>query len=351
MMKTNELRNLDIEKMQNMPEIKPKKNPVHEEYIDDINEVFNKFDINHKHHFANGGNNIIYINKKFTLRISRKYLKPENETFNTDYHINIHDKKEDEYILMKAVKHKISPHVYFMGNIMLKSKIRRYNIIESYDMSLAQFFKRRTYESVIENYSYYDNTRDLYNDINKQISDILDKINKMGYVYYDFKPDNIVLNINDGRVILKVIDWDREFCVCEPWMFNDDIESHKNTTKGIKFMNLLMLSYSMYIQYDNNILHNIIRQLFSQNIFDTIYNILFKTENLYIQIIIHYYYNSFQMSIKERDKFFNLSLLEQDKKLIYILVHMIRMSFKENKYDTILPPNIEFNEYQKQLLM
>ena len=68
----------------------------------------------------------------------------------------------------------------------------------------------------------------------------------MGYIYYDFKPDNIVVNINKGYVVLKVIDWDSEFCVCEPWMFQDDIEMQEHINEGIRFINLLMISFCLY---------------------------------------------------------------------------------------------------------
>ena len=55
-MKTNELHILDIEKMKKMREIKPRKNPLHERFVDNWEHVFNKFGFKNKHYFTYGFN-------------------------------------------------------------------------------------------------------------------------------------------------------------------------------------------------------------------------------------------------------------------------------------------------------
>ena len=350
-MTTNELRILDVEKVRNMRQIKPRINPLHERFIDSWENVFSKFSIKNKHYHCKGGNNIIYINNNFTLRISKRYLKTEEEELDKEKHLDIPTKKLDEHIAIKAVKYKISPHIYFMGNIFWNSKVHRYTIIESYEMTLSYFFYKKKYEELVKNSDCYKNVDDLYDDINCQFIDIIDTITKMGYIYYDFKPDNIVINIKDGRIVLKVIDWDSDFCVCEPWMFQDDNENQENINKGIRFMNLLLLSFSLYSQHNNNILYKTIQNLFSQTIFENIYYILLETENLYVQIIIHYFYKLFDMTLQEKENFYNIERKEQDRQIFQMMLHLIRTCHKQNKQDTSDIQEIKFTEYQSRLIM
>jgi len=350
-MTTNELRILDTVKMRTMSQIKPRINPLHERFTDSWETVFSKFNIKNRNYLCKGGNNIIYINRDFTLRISKRYLKTENEEFNDEIHLDTHITKLDEHIAMKAVKHNISPYIYFMGNIIWNSKIHRYTIIESYEMTLSNFFYKKRYDNVIECNDYYKNIDELDDDISSQLVHIVDTITKMGYIYYDFKPDNIVLNIKDGRVILKVIDWDSEFCICEPWMFHENIEEQHHINNGIRFINLLLISFCLYYRHKNNILYKTIKNLFSQTTFDYMYHILIETENLYIQIIVHYYYDLFNMTLQEKDEFFHMENEKQNKKIFNMMLHMIRTCYKKNDQDIFDIPDIKYTDYQNSLIM
>lgn len=350
-MTTNELRILDVDKMRNMIQIKPRINPLHESFTDSWETVFSKFNIKNRNYYCKGGNNILYINKEFTLRISKRYIKHENEDFDDEIHLDVPTKKMDEHIAMKAVKYDISPYIYFMGNIHWNSRIHRYTIIESYEMTLSYFFYKKKYEELMENSDYYQTIDELYDDISSQLVHIVDTITKMGYIYYDFKPDNIVLNIKEGRVILKVIDWDSEFCICEPWMFKDDVETQQYIHDGIRFINILLISFCLYCKHNNNILNKTIINLFSQTTFDYMYHIFIETENLYIQMIIHYYYDMFNMTLQQKDDFFHIDHTQQNKQIFYIMIHMIKMSFKRNEQDTMDIPYIKYTQYQNSLIM
>ena len=66
---TIDLRNLDVSKIKNNRYVKPKKNPIHKNFVDHIDKVFLKFNFNYSCYHDEGGFNKIYKNENFVLRI------------------------------------------------------------------------------------------------------------------------------------------------------------------------------------------------------------------------------------------------------------------------------------------
>ena len=175
---TNELRIIDIDKITNYKNIKPKKNPIHSNFVDNIFDVFKKFNFEENNFFGKGGFNKIYKNKRFILRITKKILyvndieqkSIENiedlKNFNEkDRYINVETQKLSEKILVKAIKNNLSPRVYFFGNIYINEFIHRYMIMEAYTMSLDIFFKNHEFLNIQNKYGYYKDYGDLLDNI------------------------------------------------------------------------------------------------------------------------------------------------------------------------------------------
>lgn len=297
-MMTTDLRNLNVEKLKRNPNMKPRRNPIHMDFVDDSSQVFKKFNFKDSDKLFNGGHNNIYINDDFTLRITRLTFQPENEKFDNDVHMNTNQKMNDEIVLKKALKHKMSPRVYLFSNIMINNKIHRYCVMESYNTCLSKFLKRRQYVNVLEKPEcVYKNKDEIFTDIASQVKNLCEKIIEIGIVYYDFKPDNIVVNIDDntGKISLNMIDWDSEFCVEEEYL--------KDNEDAVLFLNMCICGYYMYIYIGVNVLMYEINRMMTPNLIDKCANLLFQYDTEYITIILHYFYKSFGMKLNEKDNF------------------------------------------------
>ena len=139
---TRDLYNINIEKLKINPDMKPRRNPIHVDFIDDLDKIFEKFGLNEHDHLFNGGNNKVYKNDNFALRISRVKYKLDTEKFNCDKHLDIEQKMRDEEMLRKALKYKLSPRVYIFSNVKINNNIHRYCVMESYTTCLSVFIKR-----------------------------------------------------------------------------------------------------------------------------------------------------------------------------------------------------------------
>ena len=304
-MMTIDLYNIDVDKLKRNPNMKPKRNPLHLDFLDDSNSIFDKFGFDKGHNLLNGGHNKIYKNDNFTLRISRMRFQLPNEKFDYDKHLNIGQTMKDEMILKKALKNKLSPNVYLFSNIKMDEYIYRYSIMESYTTCLSKFIKfRQVSKSLNVEHSLYQNATSVYEDIASQIVGICQKIINMGIVYYDFKSDNIVLNIDSetGKVDVNMIDWDSQFCVEESFL--------KDNKEAILFLNLCICGYYMYTYCRLNILCHEIKKLYNSEIIDKVIYLIFELDNEYITIILHYFYISFDMKYTEKQRF-NIDDLDQ----------------------------------------
>ena len=308
---TNELRIIDIDKITNYKNIKPKKNPIHSNFVDNIFDVFKKFNFEENNFFGKGGFNKIYKNKRFILRITKKILyvndieqkSIENiedlKNFNEkDKYINIETQKLSEQILIKAIKNNLSPRVYFFGNIYINEFIHRYMIMEAYTMSLDIFFKNHEFLNIQNKYGYYKDYGDLLDNIGNKLIEIHEKLIEINYIFYDIKPDNIVIHVNsDGKIDLKLIDWDCEYIDVITW-----INNYKNK-KCIIFLNLLIVSYFVNIFYNKKFLKNILKNMYYPKIMDDLIEILDYLPK-YNFVLKHYFLNDKDKIIKN-EKYLN----------------------------------------------
>ena len=90
---TNDLRNINKDKLISNPNMKPMKNPIHRHFTDEIKDVFERFGFALKDYYGKGGHNNIYRNKQFVFRITKLYLNLEDESkFDEDKHLDIQEK-------------------------------------------------------------------------------------------------------------------------------------------------------------------------------------------------------------------------------------------------------------------
>ena len=177
-----ELRNINIEQLKNNPNMKPKRNPIHKNFIDDKQRVFDKFGLNEPKQIM-GGNNTIYYNSDFAIRISKLVLNVSNEKYDFDKHIDVDVKNTDEEIMKKAIKHGLCPRVYMFGNILMDHKIHRYCVMESYDTSLRRFLKKEQYIKLLKSENcIYESINELNKDISDQIVDLCKRTRAMNIV-------------------------------------------------------------------------------------------------------------------------------------------------------------------------
>lgn len=311
---TNELYNIDISKIKKNPNMKPRKNPIHHNFVDDLAKVFTKFNMKEVSKLNTGGNNKIYKNEDFVVRISRLTLQPEDASFCRENHFDKMDKQRDEEMLTKAMKYNLSPRVYLISNISIDGNIHRYYVMESYTICLKRFITRRTVVNILKiPCCVYINSEEIYEDMAKQIYELCQKINEMGVVYYDFKADNILANVNNetGKVTLNMTDWDSEFCVEEPYLDgNEDV---------ILFLNMCICGYYLYYYTGKNILYKYNESLYSEEKIEKILDILFTYDNDYITIILHYFYIPFGLTLKERNDF----NIDDEKQVEYLKENII----------------------------
>ena len=297
-MATNELYCLDVSKIQKNPNMKPRRNPIHMDYVDKCDKVFNKFGISEQNYLGKGGHNIIYKTDTFTLRISKTVLSEANEPGNREIYISKSQKALDEKILQKAIKHGLSPRVYIFSNIEMKGHIHRYCILESYDTCLTKFIRQSKPGAILKmERCCYKSTDDIFQDIGNQLVELSNRILDMGIVYYDFKPDNVVVNIDKetGKLCLSMIDWDCELCGEERW-----IENNKD---AITFLNLVICAFYMYHYFNCNILYSKVKELYTREKLDAIFDILCNEDNDYVTIIMHYFYLTFGMTLDDKERF------------------------------------------------
>lgn len=316
---TNDLRIFDINKLETYKNIKPRKNPIHFNFVDELVDVFNKFNFEENDFYGKGGFNKVYKNKRFILRISRKILNINSELENIyledlkdfdekNKYINVETQKLSEQILIKAFKNSLSPKVYYFGNININGFIHRYILMEACTMSLDVFFKNYEYLHIQDKYGYYKDYGDLMECIGNQLTEIFEKLVQINYVYYDIKPENIVVNVDSisGKIDLKLIDWDCEYLDEYEW-----INNYENKD-CIIFLNLLIISYFVNIFYKKKFLKNILKKLYNNQIIENLFKILNDLPK-YVSVLKHYFLEQIEKRNKSNENQENQENHENDE--------------------------------------
>jgi len=319
---TNDLRIIDINKLNTYKNIKPRKNPIHYNFVDKIVDVFKKFKFEENDFYGKGGFNKIYKNKRFILRISRKILNINSELENIyledlkdfekkNKYINVETQKLSEQIIVKAIKNKLSPNVYYFGNININGFIHRYMIMEACTMSLDMFFKNHEFLHIQDKYGYYKDYGDLMECVGNKLIEIFEKLIQINYVYYDIKPENIVIDVDSsGKIDVKLIDWNCEYVDELDW-----INDYENKD-CIKFLNLLIISYFVNVFYKKKFLKNILKKLYNIEMVEHLFKILNDLPK-YVSILKHYFLG--EIKENKNEDFDNIE--ESIKKLIFVMIN------------------------------
>ena len=296
MLHTNELRNINIDQLKKNTFMKPKINPIHKNYIDSKENIFNKFLISDSNFYADKGHNIIYKTDTFTLRIS-KCIIPIEDVDDVSLKKIIKLQIYDEKILLQAVKKNITPQVYFIGNILYNGNMHRFYILQTYQFSLSTFIKNN-YNYKILQLGYFKNNEEIYEEITNQLILLFQDVIDLQYVYYDIKPENAVININtNGTLTLKLIDFDNEWCIKEEWL--------ENNKDIIVFINILIMAYGCYYYLNNNIFYKYIQQEYNLNRLELISRVISNLNNEYYVILISYFWFPFNMENNQVENFEN----------------------------------------------
>ena len=134
-------------------------------------------------------------------------------------------------------------------------------------------------------------------DVN-QIVNLIDKMLHLNIVYYDIKPENIVVRMDGNKqLVLKFIDWDSDFCVEEDWIIEDD------NRECAKFMEIFILGFYMYRFYNHNIFYNKIIELYNETIKKNLVKLLIDIDSEFLHIILNYFYRSMSMTHDEKENF------------------------------------------------
>ena len=326
-----------------------------------------------------GGNNVVYFSSTspYLLRISRKHNKslykfngsilnspagrlfigytlPEkyrgrSERSHTSI-LNIITKDEDN--TLRASNRNLSPKLFYMGNMLcLDGRIYRFMIMEKFDMSLSDLLNI-TSALPDEPLPNDDNTDEqlipskneiFYNPENGlaiQLTTLLDKIiEQLGIVCYDIKPANTVVKTiydddgNFSHYLLKLIDWDSDFCKKEDFPSYD--KSITNFNDYLKFFNLLILGNFLYVKHNQNFLFDIVKKRYKPELWQTWLYIFTKPNLEYSKHMIHYFYKDFNLNTPDKELLieqlnrFNEINDEEEKKNIEkkLEEHFIKMLF------------------------
>jgi tRNA A-37 threonylcarbamoyl transferase component Bud32 len=289
-MMTNDLRNIDISQLLKNPNMKPKKNPIHQNFADSIQHVFEKFGFSKEDYYGKGGHNKIYQNDRFVLRITKLRLNPGSDSdFDKNLHLDVEEKYDDEKMFLQAVKRGLCPNIYFLGNIENNGHINRYMVMEKYDYTLCKFLSSNQSEKVLESSKYYESNDAIQKDICDQIIDILGKLTKMGIVYYDLTSRNIVLRQNKhGRIEVKFVDWDCDLCREESWLDPNE----KILRESVVYLYLMLLDFFLLSYIKQRIFKEEMFSRITTDILDKVRELLLDyNKNEYGFLFIHYFHN------------------------------------------------------------
>tara|TARA_Y100000816_G_C26104042_1_gene586047 strand:- start:553 stop:1926 length:1374 start_codon:yes stop_codon:yes gene_type:complete len=292
-----------------------------------------------------GGNNVVYFSSSspYLLRISRKNNKSlytfKGSRLDTPYGKlfvgytlpkNYHGRSErshtsvlntitkDEDNTLDASNNNLSPKLFYMGNMLCcDGKIYRFMIMEKYDMSLTDLLNitstlpneplpddDNTDDHLIPSKAtiFYDKENGLAIQLTRLLDEIIDTL---GIVCYDIKPANTVVKVinddqgNFSHYLLKLIDWDSDFCKQEHFAYDKSITNFK---EYLKFFNLLILGNFLHVKHQQNFLFDIVKERYKPELWQTWLYIFTNTNFEYSKHMIHYFYKDFNLNTPDKEE-------------------------------------------------
>ena len=172
---------------------------------------------------------------------------------------------------IRASTEAIAPQLYFAGFVKkeVPSGLAFHFVIisEAFDMTLYDYYANKNYKgyhnrqsNLISNITSENFT--LFEDdefIRDSLFNLLEAtVYKLNIVCFDIKPGNCVINLNEnGEIgVIRLIDWDSNYCIHDKKLKNDEEEQYNILWINLIFMSLHFLMYSKY-----NIFYEIMKDI------------------------------------------------------------------------------------------
>ena len=225
-----------------------------------------------------GGKNIRYAVRKGTYAafkiVGDSYIRTPNVALLTEHESNSYESntiarenflqevKDSEKNWKKANEKGLSPELYFYGYIKQGHALTLCTISEAFNMDLAGF---------ISTYGFGDDA--MQNVIANQLITLFTEMpKKMSMICFDIKPQNTVIKFNldennrpilDDNFILKLIDWDADWCRDYQFLRGRGIGPAASQKAAATIMIMVMANF-FYYYYNNNILSDYMKALYNE---------------------------------------------------------------------------------------
>jgi hypothetical protein len=225
-----------------------------------------------------GGKNIRYAVRKGTYAafkiVGDSYIRTPNVALLTEHESNSYESntvarenflqevKDSEKNWKKANEKGLSPELYFYGYIKQGHALTLCTISEAFNMDLAGF---------ISTYGFGDDA--MQNVIANQLITLFTEMpKKMSMICFDIKPQNTVIKFNldennrpilDDNFILKLIDWDADWCRDYQFLRGRGIGPAASQKAAATIMIMVMANFFYYYN-NNNILSDYMKAFYNE---------------------------------------------------------------------------------------
>lgn len=206
-----------------------------------------------------GGNNDIYIYKSQDLFIVARISKYPSFRLESSNHISVLGETNIKKIefLNQAVQSKLnwenasakelSPHLFNYGYIKNRQYFYNYIICEKMDSDLSDYYEKGPGRDSIR----MGSLTAADSQIAEQLVDLLyATTNTLGLICFDIKPANCMINYKDGNIVVKLIDWDGDWC--QDYSY---ITSNRTLKDSISILSVIIMAAHFYIFLDWNIFY------------------------------------------------------------------------------------------------
>lgn len=225
-----------------------------------------------------GGKNIRYAVRKGTYAafkiVGGSYVRTPNVALLTEHESNSYESntvsrenflqevKDSEKNWKKANEKGLSPELYFYGYIKHGDFLTLCTISEAFNMDLAGF---------ISTYGFGDDA--MQNVIANQLITLFTEMaKKMSMICFDIKPQNTVIKFNldgnnrpvlDDNFIIKLIDWDADWCRDYQFLRGRGIGPAASQKAAATIMIMVMANFFYYYN-NNNILSDYMKAFYNE---------------------------------------------------------------------------------------
>lgn len=147
----------------------------------------------------------------------------------------------------RAAEFKYTPELYNYGYLEKDGFFYNYIICEKMDSDLSDYYKTGPGNDSIKSGVLSSPDRE----IAKQLVDLLyATTNTLGLICFDIKPANCMINYKDGNIVVKLIDWDGDWC--QDYSY---ITSKSDLKDFISILSVMVMAAHFYIFLNWNIFY------------------------------------------------------------------------------------------------